>query len=144
MAAERGSKLIIRRGDGATPTENFTKVGSVQNATFRANNNVIDVTTGDDVDVNDEIWQSFITGAKNVTIAANGIAKNFLPIQDIWDDYEQGRSANYEVVVPNLFNPLTAAFLVADFEGDGPYDGAGGFSITLQMSGPPASVVKAT
>jgi len=140
MAAIRGSALLIKRGDGGSP-EVFTTVGAIQSSTLTINGNPIEVTTGDDVDLNNEIWQTFITGPKNFTVAANGISKAFLPVQSIYSDFATGAIVNYEVVVPNV-GTWTAAFIVGDMSFDGPYDGVTGFNLTLQMAGAPAFVAE--
>jgi TP901-1 family phage major tail protein len=140
MAAQRGSKLLIKRGDGADP-EVFTTVGALQSSTWSINGNPIDVTTADDVDTNGEIWQTFITGPKSGTISGNGIGKAFEPIQSLYDDFATGVIRNMEIVVPNV-GTWTAAFVITDMTFEGPYDGASGFSLTLQLSGAPVFVAE--
>lgn len=140
MVAKRGSGVTISRGDAASP-EVFTKVGDVQNATVSINGQPIDITTGDNVDGNDEIWQVFITGPKNFSISADGITNAFLPMQTVYNDFATGGIANYEIVVPNI-GTWTVAMIVADMEFQGPYDGASGFSMTLQANGSPTFVAE--
>ena len=141
MPAARGSDLLIRRGDGATPTEAFTTIGALQNSNWSINGNPIDVTTADDVDVNGEIWQTFITGPKSGTVSGNGIGKALQPLQDLYDDFATGVIRNMEIVVPNL-GTFTAAFVITQMEFTGPYDGVQGFNITMQLSGAPTFVAE--
>lgn len=138
MVAKRGSELTISRGDGASP-EVFTQVGDVQNATLTINGNAIEITTGDDVDGNGEIWRTYLTGPKDFSVQANGISNAFLPIQTVYDDYATGAFTNYEIAVPNV-GTYTLSMIVDTMEFTGNYDGAAGFSVTLRASGAPAFV----
>ena len=140
MVAKRGSLLIIKRGDAASP-EVFTQIGAIQNSTWAIAGNSINVTTADDVDGNNEIWNTFITGPKDGTITANGISKGFLPIQTIYNDFATGTAVNYEIIVPNV-GTWTAAMIIGDMSFDGPFDGVVGFDITMQMSGAPVFVAE--
>lgn len=141
MPAQRGSKLLIKRGDGATPTEAFTTVGALQNASLSINGNPIEVTTSDDVDVNDEIWRSYITGPKDLSVSGNGIGKDLEPIQSVYNDFATGAITNYEIVVPNL-GTFTLPIIVGNMEFTGQFDNAQGFSITLQSAGAPTFVAE--
>lgn len=140
MPARRGSELVIRRGDGGSP-ETFTAIGALQNSNWSINGNPIDVTTADDVDVNGEIWQTFITGPKSGSVSGNGIGKALQPLQNLYTDFANGVIRNMQIVVPNL-GTFTAAFVITQMEFTGPYDGVQGFNITLQLSGAPVFVAE--
>jgi len=141
MTARRGSQLLVKRGDGATPTEAFTTVGALRNATVEINGNPIDVTTNDDVDANNEIWQTYITGVKTMTVSGDGIAKAIEPAQSIYEDFAEGNVVNYEIVVP-YFGTWTAPFIVSNMSIPAAYDGVIGFSLTLQLNGAPTFVAE--
>lgn len=141
MSAVRGSNLLIRRGNGATPTEVFTTVGALQSSNLNINGNPIEVTTGDDVDVNNEIWRSYITGPKDLSVSGNGIGKALEPIQSVYNDFATGVITNYEIVVPNL-GTFTLPMIVGSMEFTGPYDNVQGFSLTLQSAGAPTFVAE--
>lgn len=141
MPAVRGSTLLLQRGDGGTPTESFTTVGALQNATVNLNGNPIDVTTSDDVDVNNEIWRANITGVKDLSISGNGVAKALEPIQSVYNDFATGAIRNYQVVVP-FVGTYTVAFVITAMTFEGPYDGAATFSIELTSAGAPTFVAQ--
>lgn len=140
MPAIRGSALLIKRGDGAS-SEVFTTVGALQSSTVTINGDPIEVTTADDVDVNDEIWRTFITGPKTLSVSGNGIAKAFLPVQTVYNDFATGAVSNYELVVPNV-GTFTAAMIVGSMTFEGPYDGVTGFSLDLQAAAAPTFVAE--
>jgi predicted secreted protein len=141
MPAQRGSDLLIKRGDGQ-PTEVFTTVGALQSSTLRINGNPIEVTTADDVDVNGEIWKTFITGPKDLGVSGNGIGKALEPIQSVYNDYATGAITNYQLVVPNL-GTFTVAMIVGNMEFSGQYDGVAGFSLDLQSAAAPTFAAEA-
>lgn len=135
MAAVRGSKLLIKRGDGEVPEE-FETVGALQSSTLSLNGNPIDVTTADDVDENGEIWQTQISGLKSLSVSGNGIGKDKQPIQDVYADFATGTITNYEIIIPHL-GVFEVPMIVGDMEFSGPHDGVLGFTISLMSAGAP-------
>ena len=140
MPATRGSDLLIKRGDGASP-EVFTTVGALQSSTLTLNGDPIEVTTADDVDGNGEIWKTFITGPKSFSVSGNGIGKALLPLQSVYDDFATGALTNYQVVVPNL-GTFSLSMIVGSMSFDGPYDGVQGFTVELNGSSAPTFVAE--
>jgi TP901-1 family phage major tail protein len=140
MAAVRGSNLLIKRGDGASP-EVFTAVGALRNATLSINGNPIDVTTSDDVDGNNEIWLSRITGVKDLSVSGDGVAKALEPVQSVYEDFALGTITNYQVVVP-FVGTFTVAMIVGSMTFEGPYDGAATFSLELSSAAAPTFVAE--
>lgn len=140
MSAQRGSKLLIKRGDGAA-SETFTTVGALQNSTLTINGSPIEVTTADDVDGNDEIWRTFITGPKDLSVQGNGIGKQLQPVQSVYNDFAQGTLRNFQIVVPYV-GTFTVAMVISAMEFSGPYDGVVGFSLTLQSAEAPTFVAE--
>ena len=143
MVAVRGSLLLIKRGNGDGPPETFTTVGALQNATVTFNGNPIDVTTANDVDAQNEIFQSYITGVKSMTVSGNGFNDALEPVQSVYEDWAAINSSiqNYQVVVP-FVGTWTVPMIVGEISFEGPYDNAVSFNISLQASGPPTFVAE--
>lgn len=140
MAAERGAKALLRRGDGGDP-EAFTLIGGMQNVDIQFDGNPIDVTTSDDVDGNNEIWQTFITGVKTMSVSGTFIPKDLVGGQALYNDFSTGAIVNYEVVSPNL-GTWTVAMIVSGFPITNSYDGVSSVQVTLQASGAPTFVAE--
>jgi len=142
MTAKRGTLLLIKRGDGASP-EVFTTVGALRNATLTFNGNPIDVTTADDVDGNNEIWRSQITGVKDFSVSGDGVGKAIEPVQSVYEDFAGVNAVvrNYQVVVPYV-GTWTLPMVVTNMTFEGPYDGAVTFSVELQSAGAPTFVAE--
>lgn len=141
MTAKRGSTLLLKRHDGSS----YVTVGALQSKSLSINGNPIDVTTADNVDVNDEMWQTFITGLKSLSISnANGIAKsdNKAIVQAVYDDFATGTVTSYQVVVPYL-GTFEVDMIVGNMEFSGPHDGVMGFTISLQAAGAPTFTAEA-
>lgn len=143
MSAKRGSELLIKRGDGADP-EVFTTVAAIRSGTLNLNGNKINVTTADDIDANDEIWNTYITGPKEFSFSGEAIAKagNKTQVQSLYDDFATGTVTNYEVVVPYL-GTFTVAMIVDNFSYNAPYDDVLSFSIGISASAAPTFVAEA-
>lgn len=135
MPAVRGSSLLVKRGDGASP-EVFTTVGALRNATLTINGNPIDVTTADDLDGNNEIWRAMITGVKDFQISGDGVAKAIEPAQSVYEDFAAGTLRNFQVIVPYI-GTWELPMVVTNMTFEGPYDGAATFSLELQSAGAP-------
>jgi TP901-1 family phage major tail protein len=135
MAAKRGTTLLIQRGDGEL-SETFETVSALRNAEVNFNGESIDVTTMDDLDVNNEIWRARITGVKDIVISADGLGKTVAGVQGITEDYLLGQITNYRVVIPYV-GAFTAPFIVTNKTDNGAYDGALSFSISIESAGAP-------
>jgi len=142
MAAKRGSELLIKRGDGATPTEAFTTIGALQSATLTINGNAIDVTTADDVDVDDILWRASINGVKSMSISGNGIGKAIEPIQSLYEDFAGDVIRNVQVIVPYV-GTWVVPVIITNMTFNGPYDGVSGFDITMEGAGAPSFTAEA-
>lgn len=140
MAAKRGSELLIKRGDGADP-EVFTTVGALQSATVTFDGQPIDVTTADDVDGSNQIWRTYISGVKEMSISGNGIGKVIEPVQSVYEDFAAGSIVNFEVVVP-FVGTWTVPMIVSNMTFNGPFDGTLGFDIALNSAGAPTFVAE--
>lgn len=140
MAAKSGTTLLIQRGDGEL-SETFDTVAALRNAEVNFNGESIDVTTMDDLDVNNEIWRARITGVKDITISADGLGKSVAGVQGITTDYLLGQKTNYRVVIPYV-GAFTAPFIVVNKTDTGAYDGALSFSISIESAGAPTFVAE--
>lgn len=141
MTAVRGSALLVKRYNGST----YATVGALQSKSLSINGNPIDVTTADDVDANNEVWQTFITGLKSLAINnANGIAKSSSKtvVQAVYDDFATGTVTSYQIVVPYL-GTFEVDMIIGNMEFTGPHDGALGFTISMQSAGAPTFTAEA-
>lgn len=135
MPAKRGSELLIKRGDSSSP-ETFTTVGALRSGTVRFNGNPIDVTTFDDVDANDQVWRTYITGLKELTVSGDGLGKAIEPVQSVYEDFAGGAIVNYSITIPYV-GTWVVPMQVSSMEFTGAVDGAVTFSLELVSNGAP-------
>jgi len=135
MSAKRGGTLLVKRSNGDSP-ETFTTVGAIRNASLSINGSPIDVTTVDDVDGNNEIWRTSITGLKDLSISGDGIGKAIEPIQSFYEDFAAGTLTNYQIVVPYV-GTWEASMIITEMTFEGPYDGVLSFSFGMAAASAP-------
>ena len=135
MAKQKGRKLLIKIGDGATPTEAFTVLCGLTSKTMTINNNEIDVTTADCADPGGALWTEVMAGAKRVSVSGNGFFKdetaeatlNTLALDD-------DPIANFQVIVPD-FGTFQGAFFLSSVEYGGEQEGGVTYSLALASTG---------
>ncbi|GHC12515.1 phage major tail protein, TP901-1 family [Gemmobacter nanjingensis] len=135
MAKQKGRKLLIKIGNGATPTEVFTVLCGLTSKTMTINNNEIDVTTADCTDPGGAMWTEVLAGAKRVSVSGNGLFKdeaaeatlNTLAMDD-------DPIANFQVIVPD-FGTFRGGFFVSSVEYGGEQEGGVTYSLALASTG---------
>lgn len=134
MSAKRGDNLVIKRYDGAS----YVTVGSLRTKTLNLNGNRINVTTDDDVDANSEIWNTYITGPKDLIVEGEAIIKaaSKTLVQAIYDDFATGTLTDYQVIVPKL-GTFEVAMIVDSFSQNAAYDNVISFNLTLAAAAAP-------
>lgn len=126
MAATKGPTLILKSGS--------TAIAALRSKTVTINNNPIDVTTDDDVNLAGQTFRTYIAGVTDVNISASGITKTPTEARALRTACLNGTVAAYEVEFPGG-DTIGGQMFVASFEDTGSYDGAVEFSITLQAAG---------
>lgn len=133
MAKERGTKVLLKVGDGSSP-ETFTILAGQRDTRMAGASNPIDI--GDKLDAD---WGATMGGIKNMTITVSGIAD--WPDTDGLDAIRQawvsGEDINCRIVLNAAGENYEGAFQVTQFEIGGSYQGATEYSITLANNGAP-------
>ena len=134
MPAIKGSLVILRIGDGASP-EVFTRVAGGRNVTYSLGGDDIDVTTADDVDASGATWATFISGVINFSVSMDGILKDKAAYDELITLRLTGATRNFEVVVTD-FGTFAGPMVVTSIEGAGPFSDAATYSIQLRAAAP--------
>jgi len=132
MTAQAGRTLLLKIGDGASPTESFTTVAGLRTKQFQLNAATVDATHAESTDQ----WRELLGGAgvKSATLSGSGIFRDAASDEAVRAAFFNGTHANWQIVVPD-FGTLEGAFQIAALEYGGAYDGAATFTITLQSAG---------
>jgi TP901-1 family phage major tail protein len=132
MTAQAGRTLLLKIGDGGSPTEVFTTVAGLKTKQLQLNSQTVDATNADSASQ----WRELSAGAgvKSATLSGAGIFRDQASDETVRAAFFAGTNANWQIVVPD-FGTLQGAFQIAALEYAGAYDGAVTFTITLQSAG---------
>ena len=118
MAVQKGSALLVKVGDGASP-EVFTTVAGLRDTSISINAETIDVTNKDSSRVRTLLADA---GIKSFSISGSGVFTDSASEQTILTKFSASTFANYQFLVPD-FNTFTGAFQVTSIEYAGSYNG---------------------
>lgn len=134
MPQESGTKVILKVGDGGTPTEVFTDLGGQQDTEMTG-----DSTTADITDKTNLGWGSTLNVLRNLNVTASG--------KVVWPDtaglaalrvaWETGANINCELILNAAGDKYTAPFTVTSFNISGSHTDATMYNITLGNAGAP-------
>lgn len=132
MTIQPGKTLLLKIGDGGSPTENFSAVAGLRAKQIQLNAQTVDVTNADSANG----WRELLASAsvRSVAITGNGIFRDQASDERVRSVFFAGTAANWQIVVPD-FGTLSGAFQIAALEYSGAHDGAVTFSLTLQSTG---------
>lgn len=130
MAAQKGSALLLKIGDGASP-EVFTTVGGLRSTSITMNDEAVDVTTKDSSSVRALLANG---GVQSTSISGSGVFTDAASEATLRTQFGASTFKNYEVIVPD-FGTYSGAFMVASLEYAGEYNGEVTYSVTLESSG---------
>lgn len=142
MAAQKGSALLIKIGDGGSP-ESFTTVGGLRSNSISLNDEAVDVTTMDSSGHRELLAGG---GVNSVSVSGSGVftdaasettLKTAYFAQQNTSDGSSAQTAafkNFQVIVPD-FGTFTGSFMIASLEYAGEYNGEVTYSVTLESAG---------
>ena len=130
MAKHAGKDLLLKMGDGATPTEAFTTVAGQRSTSFSINNEQIDVS-----DKDDSRWRKLMEGGiRSLSLSCSGLLQSAAAHADLFTAATEGTISNYQIIFADGLS-FTGAFQLASLEGSGEYTDAQQYSITLESAG---------
>ncbi len=132
MAVQKGSALLVKVGNAATP-EVFTTVAGLRDTSISINAETIDVTNKDSSRVRTLLADA---GIQSFSISGSGVFTDSASEQLILTNFSAATFLNYQFLVPD-YNTFTGAFQVTSIEYSGSYNG----EVTYSMSFESASAV---
>lgn len=135
MAKQKGRLMLIKIGDGATPTEAFTTLCGLRSKTLTINNAEVDVTSADCTTPGGPLWTEVMDGAKRVSVSGNGYFKDETAEATLTTlalaDTPMG---NFQIIVPD-FGTFEGEFMVSSVEFGGEQEDGVTYSLSLASSG---------
>jgi TP901-1 family phage major tail protein len=130
MAAQKGSALLLKIGDGASP-EAFTTIGGLRSTSITLNDEAVDVTTKDSSSLRALLANG---GVQTISISGSGVFTDAASETTLRGKFGASSFSNFQVIIPD-FGTYTGAFMVASLEYAGEYNGEVTYSVTLESSG---------
>ena len=130
MAAQKGSALLLKIGDGASP-EAFTTVGGLRSTSITLNDEAVDVTTKDSSSLRALLANG---GVQTISISGSGVFTDAASETTLRGKFGASSFSNFQVIIPD-FGTYTGAFMVASLEYAGEYNGEVTYYVTLESSG---------
>jgi len=136
MAKQLGRALLVKIGDGGSPTEALANLCGLNSKAITINNSLIDVTTPDCTTPAGALWTESLNGVKNVTISGDGYFEDSvaeLRMNTVAMSVDP--KANFTVTIP-AFGTYAASFYLESLEFGGETEGGVTYSLTLISNGP--------
>ncbi len=130
MAAQKGSALLMKIGDGASP-EVFTTIGGMRSTTLSMNDEVVDVTNKDSSRARTLLAQG---GTNSMTVSGSGVFTDSASETTLRGKFDVSALTNYQFLVPD-FGTFTGVFQLTSLEYAGEFNGEVTYSFTFESSG---------
>lgn len=131
MTAQKGSLVLIKVGDGATPVENFSTVGGLRLTRLLLNSQAVESAHRES-----GAWRLLLVGGglRQVTLSGSGAFTNAASEETVRGYAFAGTVNNYKFFFANGGN-VAGAFLITAYERSGDYDEEELYSLTLESAG---------
>jgi len=130
MAAQKGSALLIKVGNAASP-EVFTTVAGLRDTSISLNAETVDITNKDSSRVRTLLANS---GIKSFSISGSGVFFDSASEQTILTNFNAATFSNYQIIIPD-FNTFTGSFQITSMEYSGSYNGEVSYSMSFESAG---------
>tara|TARA_Y100001937_G_C7119468_1_gene331867 strand:+ start:1140 stop:1553 length:414 start_codon:yes stop_codon:yes gene_type:complete len=130
MAAQKGSALLMKIGDGASP-EVFTTIGGMRSTSLTMNDEMVDITTKDSSGARTILAQG---GVNSITVSGSGVFTDLPSETTLKQKFNVSALTNYQFLVPD-FGTFTGSFMLTTLEYGGEFNGEVTYSFTFESSG---------
>lgn len=130
MAAQKGSALLMKIGNGGSP-EAFTTIGGMRSTSLSMNDEMVDVTNKDSSRARTLLAQG---GTNSMTVAGSGVFTDSASEATLKGKFDVSALTNYQFLVPD-FGTFTGTFQLTTLEYAGEFNGEVTYSFTFESSG---------
>lgn len=130
MAAQRGRDLLIKINTGG----GYVTVAGLKSKSIKFNARPIDITHSE----SDEAWRELLPGAgvKSVALSGAGVFKDGPSDALVRQGFFDQSALDMQIIIPD-FGTITGAFLVANLNYIGTYNGEASYELELSSAGKP-------
>ncbi len=130
MAAQKGSAMLMKVGNGASP-EVFTTIAGLRSTSLTVNNESVDVTNKDSSGKRTYLAAA---GVQSISVSGSGVFTDGASETTIKTNALADTIDNYQFLVPD-FGTFTGGFQVTSVEYAGEYNGEVTYSMSFESSG---------
>jgi len=130
MAAQKGSALLMKIGNAASP-EVFTTIGGMRSTSISMNDEMVDITNKDSSRARTILAQG---GVNSMTVSGSGVFTDSASEATLEGKFDSATLTNYQFLVPD-FGTYTGAFMLTTLEYAGEYNGEVTYTFTFESSG---------
>lgn len=130
MAAQKGSDMLIKISDDASPAA-FTTLAGLRTKTMTINAETVDVTNSDSVNK----WRELLAGAgiKSISVSGSGVFKDEATDLTVRSEMFAQAIRDYQIVVPG-FGTFEGAFQMSQLQYAGEHNAEVTYDITLESA----------
>lgn len=130
MAAQKGSALLMKIGNGGSP-EAFTTIGGMRSTSLAMNDEAVDVTNKDSGRARTLLAQG---GVNSLTVSGSGVFTDSASEATLKGKFDVSAFTNYQFLVPD-FGTFTGSFMLQSLEYAGEFNGEVTYSFTFESTG---------
>jgi TP901-1 family phage major tail protein len=130
MAAQKGSAMLMKVGNGGSP-ETFTTIGGLRSTSLTINNESVDVTNKDSSNNRTLLAAAGVT---SISVSGSGVFTDASSEATIRTNASADTQNNYQFLVPD-FGTFTGAFQITSLEYAGEYNGEVTYSVSFESAG---------
>lgn len=131
MAAQKGSALLIKVGDGASP-EVFTTVAGLRTKTVTLNNETVDITNSDTTSKQRQLLAA--AGIQSLSVSGDGVFTDATADATIRTNATAQSHNNYQITIPDFYT-ITGPFQITTLEYAGEHNAEATYSLALESAG---------
>ena len=129
MAAQKGSALLMKIGNAASP-EVFTTIGGMRSTSLTMNDEMVDVTNKDSSNARTILAQG---GVNSISVSGSGVFTDSASETTLKGKFNVSALTNYQFLVPD-FGTFTGAFMLTTLEYGGENNGEVTYSFHLSLT----------
>ncbi len=129
MAAQKGSAMLMKVGNGGSP-ETFTTIGGLRSTSLSVNNESVDTTNKDSSGKRSLLAAA---GVQSISVSGSGVFTDATSEATIKTNVLADTNNNYQFLVPD-FGTFTGAFQITSVEYAGEYNGEVNYSMSVESA----------
>ena len=131
MSAQKGSELLIKIGDDASP-EVFTALAGLRTKTAAINAETVDITNSDTV----QKWRELLPGAgvKSMAVSGSGVFLDAAVDQTLVTEVMAQTFRDFQIVIPGL-GTFEGRFQITQWQFAGEHNAEVTYDISLESAG---------